>query len=194
MNISLLELVLLSTQLWYLQYLLLYLVALKLQYPLISVAVKSRTPNPYKVNKKVLFLANFIGDALFNETKITTCFLYKKQPCKKNKALLRNTVRLIFKSKFEKNIFQETFLWNWKQNTNKTQNFFKQIPNAKYKYLFHTSQLPHLGCCYCCYCRKRWKVYTFLRSDLDINSLNKANKVRVHTRFFSWKKRRSWRL
>ena len=97
-------------QLWYLQYLLLYLVALKLQYPLISVAVKSRTPNPYKVNKKVLFLANFIGDALFNETKITTCFLYKKQPCKKNKALLRNTVRLIFKSKFEKNIFQETFL------------------------------------------------------------------------------------
>lgn len=35
---------------------------------------KVNRSNPYKVNKKVLFLANFIGDALFNETKITTCF------------------------------------------------------------------------------------------------------------------------
>ena len=35
---------------------------------------KVNRSNPYKVIKKVLFLANFIGDALFNETKITTCF------------------------------------------------------------------------------------------------------------------------
>ena len=42
--------------------------------------------------------------------KLLHVFLYKKQLCKKNKTLLRNTVRLILKSKFEKDIFQETFL------------------------------------------------------------------------------------
>ena len=39
--------------------------------------------------------------------------------------------------------------------SNKTQNFKTKIRNTKYKYLFHISQLPHLGFFYC------WKFQEF---------------------------------
>ena len=44
---------------------------------------KVNRSNPYKVIKKVLFLANFTGDALFNETKITTFFYIRNNYVRK---------------------------------------------------------------------------------------------------------------